>query len=279
MSVRTLELMPDHGGSIASSARVTFNVPRGRSIEAFYLYATDGGVDLTEVQLGADLTEILVSKDGDPIIKASATALIAMRSFYGDGKGDSQADDGVLPINFALPYIRTVAGERNLKLGTEDVRSLNVEVEFQSGVLNVDALKLYAERSSNEPMGIIRTIRQFPQNFTTTGDHEVSDLRRNPRDALAALHIEYSTGTLDETDVSVNNVSMYRALDTVNDNALKRAGRTPQSGYRHLDFIRSNSLTGALPFKGVEDLRVKNTWSGAAPNAHTFYLETLEGVA
>jgi hypothetical protein len=280
-SLVTHEKMPDFSGSVAANARLTANVPVGRSIHYFQLACKTGaGAALTEAQMKADIDEITVKINGDIIFQGTATLLLDIfNTYYGANIGNV-VEAGIIEIPFDRINLAADRTQNVFKLGTANVKTVTVEVKLAGTVSNLASIDLYAGRSENEPLGLFVTLKKFSYSFAATGVQEISDLPRNPINKLMALHITNGSnpGVIDDVEFRINNQTVYEADQSQNDHNLQRAGRSPVSGYYHLDMIRQNSIRNVLPFQQVQDMRLMIDWS-TAPTTFEIYKETIEGVA
>lgn len=280
--ISTIEKLPDLSGTIAATRTLTLALPMGRSYEKLYFHAKIAGVDATEAQIKTQITNMRIIPNGTAIIDCSSQFVIDRMSFYGDNSGDTQADNGILCWDFTRGYVRSAKSEQVMRLGTKDLRSLTVELTL-GAVVTVDTIDVYAERSNNEGSGEIVMVYKMSQSFAGTGEKSISDLRRDSGEKLIAFHILQgalsgsAAGVIDDVELLINNTVFYKTVDSLNDSVLKKSGRAPQTSYYHIDFLRKNVLSSAIPTDVINDMRLKINWS-VAPTTFDVYQEVLGSI-
>lgn len=265
---------------IAAGAISTGVVPAEGTYYALYLFAkTAAGVALTRAQILADIGNIKALINGEEIVNCDVTVLLDLQKYYGDQIGAGNVD-GVIPIYFQRPHLATDAERSLFALGMNNVNSFTIEAQIK-GVVALSSLEVFAE-VTNEQRNLGQHVRllKYPQVFSTTGDQEITTLPflNNPTKAYLALHVDDSAGTIAEVTVRVGGNAIFdRVGNNLNKVLLQKFLRNPQTGYYHVDFARSNDLTGLLPMAGIKDFRQTINWS-VLPGNYNIFTETIHGL-
>lgn len=283
--VETLTLLqhePDFVGVAAGSLASARVLSRG-NIHALWLRCLTGaGVELTRAQILADLSDIEVKIDGVPFISVDATFLLDRQKYYGDSIGAGN-DDGMIPIFFTYPHLPTFAQRAVTALGTNDVSSITITAKCSNPLAQLSRIELYTEVDDLPIRNVGQHIRihKFTRNFASTGLQDISDLPYEDQNVIGYIAMHLTLGTapaaIDKLTLKRNRRVVFEDL-SVKQNAgvLKRTGRTPQTGYFHLDFAKQNDLASFLSVTGVTSLLVSPTWDAAgAPGNFNVYTERL----
>lgn len=265
---RPVKQMPSFQ-AVAAGQTAVANLPvGGLSYHKLLLDYLSGATEGTEALYTSDIDEIRVILDGEVIHRYSGAELLAINKFYG-----YTHTAGTLPIYFSRPWQRTITGEEELKIGTQNVQTFHVEVDIAAGATS-PSLALRAEHGPSAPLGRFPTVRKFAHSFSVTGENEVADfVPRGPR-ALVAVHI--SGGSVTEVEVEADQRVIYDAkVKHATAIALERQ-RSWQAGYFHVDFVSSNQLGDILPLN-LQDLRAR--LQVGATGAVSFIAEQIEGTA
>jgi hypothetical protein len=264
---------------VASSSLATRDVPVGGTIYDMYLYfETGAGVANAVADMKSEISKIKLRIDGDTIIDATPTQLLDLQKFYGDKNGAGNVA-GVIPLHFASAILKSPEASKLFALGTADVSTITVEVECGT-LVNVASIELYTSRSTEErKLGLHHRIINYPQNFATTGDQEISTLPKTQDIAYEALHIEDQAGTIVNVSVEANsNTVMDEIPANVQQVILANSGRTAQTGYYHATFNRLNESNGALPMAGVNDFRQTINWSVSPGGNYNIVAVAIHGL-
>jgi len=259
-------LPPSQG--VNAGGRSIFNVTLGESyrrIDIRYVWDNAGTpTDADAAKFTADIKGVKVIVDGDVKWNVDGAYLLAMQDFYKE-----PFVDGVLPIYFTRPWLRTILGEDAFAYGTKDMQTFTIEIDID-GSATPETLDLYAEVGPNEVLGDHVCIYRHSKNNSITGISEISDIPRGPYQAFA---IHFATGNIDSVDVEANGKGVFEADVPI---AKSRYGsrRNWQTGYYHLDFANQNRKGDALPLM-LQDFRVKANFTGTG--AYDLFVERIEG--
>jgi len=276
MSFRQLKKQPNLRG-ISASAVATGEIPTTGTHYATYLRCLDaGGVELTRAQIIADIGDLVVRINGEQIVEASATFLLDLQKYYGDSKTAGNVN-GIIPLFWERPGLATFQERALFALGMNNVQSFTIDVNVV-GVAVLSSIEVYSlVTPERRNLGQHMRISRFPQSFGSTGIQEITSLPKEGASvAYSAMHIEESTGTIDDVTVKLGGNDIYDEVSAnLNETMLKVSGRSPQTGYYHADFGISNDLTGMIPMASVQDWRQQINWSGLAPNNYNIYAERI----
>ncbi len=271
----TLKNAPMRG--VAANGLATVEIPPVGTIYSVYLYCKAGAGTPTPVaDIKTSLTNLEMKVDGKPVIQATPTFLLDLQKFYGD-RNNAGNVAGVVPLFLARPNLVFPAAQSAFALGTRGVGAITLEVTCGAVLTNLASIDVFVEASNEDRApGSFLTILKYPQNFATTGEQEISTLPKEPGSGLLAMHVEKSTGTIDDMTVVMNRNEISTKVPTnLQKVILEKTGRVPQASYYHVAFDRMNELESRWDMDGVNDFRTKITWSGAAPNNYNIYLERV----
>ncbi len=273
-----------NASGLASNGTGLFAIPTAGTYYGFrFRFLTAGGVEVTQAQAEAEVTDIRIRVNGDLVIDAKTSELNMLQGFYGDSKGAAIVP-GITVIDLVRSNALTLPGEKTqYAWGTKGVDS--IQCQFVCGTLtNVASIEIYAVQTDEDrPMGTHLRILPTTANFASTGDYTLSDLPRDPGTAYLAAHIGLGAGTLKNTTLTIDNVLIYNQIPPkVEQQRLEWHGRNPQTGYFHLDFALQNEILGYLPMvrnngRKVQDIRLKTNWT-VAPGNHRVVTERIFGL-
>ena len=265
-----LSKMPSvEGVGLGQTASV--RLPRGLTYEALYIVGkadidSAGVADIAVADWGDVIGEIRLMVNGDAKITIDAADLVSLNKFYG-----TEMVAGMLPLNLARTHMRTIGGERQTSYGTLGMDTFMLEFDIVgSGVASI-SLSVYAVQSLPTPWGPHLGIKRFFRNQGVTGEAQIDDI---PRGAYAMLAAHIKTADIGEVQVLGDNREIIDTVPAVRDGHHKRAGRTPQSGFTHVDFHAENILAEALPM-ALQDFRINADFTSTGNFA--IYTEGLYG--
>ncbi len=217
----------------------------------------------------ADVENIKVKLNGEPLIDISGQDLADLNDYYG-----VPMVDGYFPIMFARPEYLDAREELRFALTTGDVSQLTAELRLASGALSPQ-LKTWANllpRSfENRPLGKVIRIRKTAQSSqAASGIREIHDLpvigpRSDLGRGLKALHIR--SGNIADHEILINGVVLTEATKELQDlvqdiMAFQTVSRNPITNTYHVDFS-GNRYSGVVPTAGASDFRLKLNFSAA----------------
>lgn len=245
--------------SVSAGARATARIPVGSTLLTSFLeFKKTGGVTMSEAEIAADVQEIRFTVDAETKLQLTGRQAIDIAKFYGQ-----TISDGILPLNWARPWMADIGNQDAPALGLLEANSANIEVQFVGGSITV-SLILTHETVAGEPLGTHIVYLKQSYNFNATGTQEITDIPRDPLYGLFAMHVQQTDTYLDRIEILADNIQILDA----NPATLKaRYGRynpqrTPQSGWLHLDFSYRGRGADVLPLN-MQDFRIRLTWNTA----------------
>ena len=265
--MRILKKMPTPQG-IGAGQTASVNLPLGLTYERFYIRANVDGTprDLPIAEFGDYIEEIRLLLNGDAKITISGADLVKLNQYY-----DVDQSAGAIPLMLSRPWMRTAGGEDQSGYGTAGgVDSFTMEIDLADGK-TFNTLLVYAVQSPGRPFGAHLRIQRFSETQGLAGEGEIADIPRGPY-ALYALHM--TTANITNVEVLADQRKVHESDLTVRSLHQKIAGRAPQVGMTHIDFLTENRIGNALPM-ALQDFRIKNTYTAAAN--FSIYAESLQG--
>lgn len=263
-------------GSVASARAFT----RGNIVN-FYLRALTGaGVELTRVQMIADISDVVLKVNGIEVISVDITFLLDRQLYMTGAQGGTNVN-GIVPIPMALLHLPTAEQRMIPALGTADVNTISFEVTV-IGVAQLATLELFTEVDNNpaEAVGQHIRIQRFTRAFAATGIQEISDLPFQDQNVLGilAMHIRHTAGGSVASEITVkrNGLTVIDKLcPNLNQVLLDEGLRTQQATYDTVDFGRHRSLNSLLPMKDTNSLIVEINWTVGAPTTYQIFMERV----
>ncbi len=234
--------------NVGSGQTATIGMPVGNhTYESVNLKLTDIAKD--------KVTNIDVLANGKPIQSYKSVAdLEAISQFYGYHISTSEVE-----IPFYREHFTNSGQARMFNFGVNDVST--AEVRFDIGtVTGSPAVHAMAPRYSHvgaqadkaNSLGAITKIRNFVHATSVAGRFEISDL---PREAfLQALHLK--SDKITEVRLEIDGQVVWEMTKDRMTEFLKRKGRTPQTGWYHLDWMTTNEIGNQLSLEGKRDFRL-----------------------
>lgn len=264
---------------ISASSVATAKIPTTGTHYALYLCPkSSGGSAVSVANMKTAIGNMVLRHNGEQIMEGTATFFLDLQKYYNDAySADNVA--GVIPIYFAPSHFNNFSERQLYAVGTQDLQTMTIDMNILS-TTNMATIDVYSEVTPEvRPRGQHLRIKKFPRTFATTGDQEVPDLPlEGGTVAYKALHIEAGSGTFTKATVKVGNYAIFDQIENaLNQVLIETARRNPQTGYFHIDFGRSNDITGFLPMLGVQDFRIIPTWA-TAPSNYNIYAEQVHGL-
>lgn len=292
MAFKNIKKLPDFTG-IAANALATADVPeQGEYFDNILRCLDSGGAEVSVANMKADITNLRALINGETIIDASAEVLLKLQNYYyaaNNAAGDVNAV-GQLPLMYARNFYKSSLEGDVFGLGMGDIDSFNLEINCGAAAATANHISKIENRGVRSeisaPIGQHVRLQKFPQNFSTTGEQEITDLPREPNVGVLAYHIFYDDATTELLDVTliINSSELIKVTKQDIITLQEKSGRTPQfdaagNSIFTLDFALSNDLTGYLDMRGVADLRIRTNWGTAAPANYTVYREAVFGLS
>lgn len=292
MSFKNIKKLPDFTGLNADSLATAVIPASGTYYDNLLRVLDQTGAAVSVANMKTNIKNLRALLNGETIIDASAEVLLMLQNYYygnQDATGDVNAA-GQLPLMYAKEYYRSALEGDVFGLGMSGVDSFTLEIEGNSDVGTTNGHTHKIENrgrriEQSDPLGQHVRLQKFPQNFSETGEEDITDLPREPNVGVLAYHIFYDDNTteLDEVILVRNSSELIKVTKEDMITVQQKAGRTPQfdasgNSIFTIDFALSNDLNGYFDMKGVTDLRLRPKWSGAAPGNYTVYREAVFGL-
>lgn len=267
---RFLREMPTPRG-IGAGQTAASSLIIGSTYDVIYIRMVVDDVTVKDVPVadwGLYLDEIRILKDGDTVYQIDAADQVALNQYYGQSMVD-----GVLPIFLSRPWMRTINGEDQTSYKTAGgVATLDLEMDIKAGV-TVSNLEVYAHQSPGQPWGTHLRLQKFVHNQGVVGEAQIADIPRGPYNMLA---MHFNTAAITDLEVHVDNRKIIESDVALRAAIHDVAGRAPQAGFTHVDFLTENRLVGSLGM-AVADFRLKTQFTAAGNFA--IYAESVRGAA
>lgn len=241
---------------------------------------TGAGVELTRAQMIADIRDITVKLDGEPIWNGCDTTFLLDRQLYNGTIALGGNVNGMIPLMFTRTLLATASERKVSALGMNNVASMTIDIEI-IGVAQVSRIEVYSiiDTDPIRDLGQHVRIDRLSRSFAATGVQELTDMPFQDDRAIAYLceHIRSTApAVVSRVRVRRNGVDVYDQLPTnVNSVLLGYAQRTPQATYTHIEFDAERDLYSVLPMPGTTSLYHELTWAGGAPAAYNVFIERL----
>lgn len=258
----------------------TLQIPTNGKITSLLLRFYDAtGAALTEAQIRAQVGYIRLTINGQNVINALASEILDAYEFLGVKVGNNGGVNGALELNFgSLVYTDPVLGEMT-GWGTQDVSTIQVQI-IATAVTDLRGVQAYTERLPiDEPLGQHIRFLEYPQSFTTTGEITLDTLPRDSDSGYLAIMIKpETTGVISTGEMGLNNnVLMEQRPSIVNALSLSNKGLIQPSGYYVYNAV-DGLLSGIIPMAGVQDFRLKTTFTTADTKGYKALALTLNKI-
>lgn len=253
---------------IANGVSFTVQVPVGRTLErlTFRLGGTFTAANITNLQ---------VRIDGKVVQEyATGTVLDALNKFYGFGDPSTE-----LSLNFVRPWMKRQLEDAFVTgLGTSDVQSLQVTGDI-SGATS-PTLTAYGIFSAPQPLGVLTKVRRLSINAAAAGAVSVDNIPRGPR--IMALHCQKAD--VNVVDLQAESRRIIYGSKTDLHSVATRHGRTPQTGFTHVDLLFSDRLDDSLVTvigngQGARPIDLRAMLTVGTSGSFDLYTEYLDGWA
>lgn len=275
---------------VAANGTATAELPNGGTYHTFYLQCLDGGANVSVANIKADITNVRLTLNGVNYVEASAALLFDLYEQHYSSKG-ATLPAGVLPIILSPLALMDANAQETFGYGMGENPVMQLEITFGSAIGtagHVDQVQVFTGRvAESRPLGVHQRLTKFEQSFASTGTQEISDIPKAGGDkaATTAFHIVYdgSMATIDDVEVIANNQTVMKLTPAVAQTLLEKAGRKfmvagAADDVFTIPFDLFNNTAGYLPHKGLNDLRLKVVWSGAAPGSYKIYRTSVWGI-
>lgn len=250
--------------NVATGARSTVNLPADRALHSGFLVIehtkSNSKVPMTIADMRTHIEEIkLVITDdatgtSTDIWEITGKNFLKLQAYYG-----LPQKAGILYLPFSQIYWDNPMEEAYFKLGTEDIRSVQLQVKFDSTVKNPVAEGFVYEYEYNEPLGRFIRLQENTVSTSVSGKLELTDLPiQGVGQGLKALHL--TTNNISSLELRVNREVLYEDVKKMREilptiKTFRTAGRKPQSGWTHMDFA-GNQMRNVFDVSSWQDVRL-----------------------
>jgi len=240
------------------------------------------GAMMTEAEIIADVDHISLTlkvKKGPSIRllkEVPASVIFDVLNEYPEQSKSGYTYAGCLYIPFTRERLGMLVDPNALVVGMLDIEHYIINLKFKDVVLTTVLVGVIPEvdRGPARPLGEHIRFEKWERSHAAISVEHVTELPfGEPQTAMLGYHIDLgATGVCDDVEVRFNEELLHDPLTIAQNNLLlHRAGRTPVSGWFHVDFNRKGS---ALPVGIATSFRQKFNWS-TAPNAYEVYTEMV----
>lgn len=275
---------------VSAGSVATAKIPTTGTQYALFLVLLNGNAapnnTLTVAQMKTAIAtssaHAVLYHNGEQIMEFTSTFMLDLQKYYFDAYTAGASNvAGVIPIYFAPGHFNNFAERRVFAVGTQDIQSIVLNIPIAS-VANLSIINVFSEVSPEvRNRGQFLKIKCFPQNFTTTGQQQITTLPlEGPTVGYKALHIELGTnpGVIDYVTVLVGNYAIYDTIEVPLMSVKSQLGRrTPQAAYYHVDFGVNNDISAFLPMANIQDFRQNIQWT-TQPTTYNIWSEEYFGL-
>lgn len=246
--------------NVGGNQTATIAMPVGaQSYESVNIRLTD--IDKSEI------TNIQVLANGKPIQTwKTVDDLEAVSRYYG-----YPIDAKEININFLRQHFTQSAQARLFNFGTLDLSTASVRFDIgaiasgKSPRVEASAPRYTAIDEAGKviqaanSIGAITKVRNFISSSSVAGEFEISDI---PREMfLQALHLKLTdpsgvAAAITDCKIELNGQKVWDLSHERMASYLTSKGRTPQTGFYHIDFMLDNELGSQLALQGLQDFRI-----------------------
>lgn len=250
--------------NVSTGARSTVNLPADRALHSGFVVInhtkSNSKVPMTIADMRTHIEEIkLVITDdatgtSTDIWEITGENFLKLQAYYG-----LPQKAGILYLPFSQIYWDNPMEEAYFKLGTEDIRSVQLQVKFDSTVKNPVAEGFVYEYEYNEPLGRFIRLQENAVSTSVSGKLELTDLPiQGVGQGLKALHL--TTNNISSLELRVNREVLYEDVKKMREilptiKTFRTTGRKPQSGWTHLDFA-GNQMRNVFDVSSWQDVRL-----------------------
>lgn len=204
--------------------------------------------------------------------KVTPTLLFMLELYHNSYKGLTANVAGELHIDPAMVLGLNAFDRRLYSLGTADLNTLTMDIQFGGTLTNVSRVELWAEYDPYDiqPLGAHIEIKKVsPAIATEATSLEITELPRfNVGVGICAYHIEQlNSSVVSSVEVKLNGKDRVwpDVPKSIMDRKLALSRRAPQSTWAHVDFS-ADDFSGSFLRGGMGELLVVPTFS-TAPTA------------
>lgn len=240
------------------------------------------GAEMSQAEIATDVSKISILLNGQPQWELTPASIQYLNNFYGTNKGFT-AGAGYVFLDLAqMLKLRDPADIVQLGWGTANVNQMTVQCTLAgtlAALVSIEMRPFYTQ--VRESLGLYKRYKEFPQNFASTGDHQITDLPNYPLTGLTDIHITPGSGAVNTVNFLVNNTNYFNTEPLSYLNAINQLnGNYPNSSYAGLDFDPCVELAEYIPMSPggvlVNDIRLTTNFS-TQPDAYKLIVGSLAG--
>lgn len=151
--------------------------------------------------------------------------------------------------------------QKIFSLGTRNLDTFTIEMKVNS-VSAVPKIDVYADTDIERDVGVITKIREYPQDFSQAGTHDIADL---PTGQAPILAVHYASSNMTDLKLSADSYDLVEEMgvDAVAAFNESKGVLSNITGYVHVSQIAEGTPMTAYPTEGVHDLRSRIELSAA----------------
>jgi len=281
------KIEPTKSGFSAGDKVVIEFTPAGVYHAIFLDFRKAAAAAMTEAEIEADVGKIVLKINGEPKIELLASEAIDLWRYY-HARDGSHTISSVVPIWFNRNKVFGRLFDRQMMgWGMADVTSFTCEIDITATATLASITPIgYIEPDNTRRLGRHYCVRRLSDYFGSTGIQQIDKKLPYGQRDIGSFAIHFGAGSGEFKTVTVK-ASSGQGVDqeiypeqtvALNDILLHDHGRTPQSGWYHVDFALTNDPTGYLPLGPLTNLRADIEWTTAAPESFPILCEEVRGL-
>ncbi|MFC3151793.1 major capsid protein P2 [Litoribrevibacter euphylliae] len=260
MSIRQIIKKANSFTGVANDSQATLKIDGGPTIDEIIIDTNGTITDSSKIKL------VSLVLNGEEIVRATGAQLKMLENYK-----KLSADNDKFVIPFSDITANTLEGQQITGLVTFPHDNVILNVELGDISPAAPQIKAHLKVSPSTPVRtFLPMIRQITFTPDATGENDFTTLLRGP--AYRRIHLK---GDVAGMRIVKDGIEYMNTTKGVNDLLLRRSGLTPQSGYFHIDFIKShwNKVDMFRTDDVVESLAIKPDVNTVA--AMTMLVESL----
>ena len=265
----------------AADGKDFIDIDTAKNLHGVYLYLTIAGTAATRAEIIAQIGQVRVYEGGVLIMDLTTTQIMDLYKYYNDKTGTFTVA-GVLPLRFTPFMLPLSENTQQYSLGmlsdTDPGKRNTFRIEINTlNPVTIDACEVFIE-TDDFPSRTIGYHTRWLKYGSTWAAASRQCLDKLPKEsnclAAYAYHV-VDAQIVSRISLKVNDI--VRINDQPNAfllHKLNEAGRTPQTGYTHLDFSLANDPRAFLDLTRLVNQYLDLTWA-VAPTAFEVILQKL----
>ena len=250
-----IECLPFQNVVATGKATINFSNLLGYTVESILLEL--GGTSLTK----AMLTDIDFKANTKTIMKDTGTIANLRMSYRGE-----TADAAYLALDFSELKSKTIQGQRVGAIDTTaGIQSLTGEITITGAT--APTLSAFAEvspapQADPQTRGLIAKVLQYTVSPAASGTFPF-DLPYGRAAGCTIKRVHLYGSTVTAAEVKKNGITIHKATNAVNRYSQTRNGRSPQTSFQTIDFIKDGNQSSALNMANANSQEWYMTVSGS----------------